>query len=125
MPQKSDLASSWKRTVLLWGPGIILIVATGNLGLVARTIGWTAGLLWLAALCLWNVVRCHRVHCAFTGPFFLLMAVATLLVGSGILSLGPGTWKILGDFIAIGGLSLWLLPELYFGRYWRSETAPH
>jgi hypothetical protein len=61
----------------------------------------------------------------FHRPFFLLMAVATLLVASGILSVGPGTWKILGDFIAIGGLSLWLLPELYFGRYWQSETAPH
>jgi hypothetical protein len=120
---ESDLASSCTRTVLFWGPGVVLITATANLGSWERTIGWTAGLLWLAAFCFWNVARCHRVHCFFTGPFFLLMAVATLLVGSGMLSLGRETWQILADVITIGGVGLWLLPELFWGRYWQSTTA--
>ncbi|HYK63681.1 MAG TPA: hypothetical protein VEY94_01945 [Patescibacteria group bacterium] len=125
MPNKSDLASGCARTALFWGPGIALIVFTAHLGVWARTLGWTAGLLWLAALCLWNAARCRRVHCMFTGPFFLLMAVATLLVGFSGVSFGSATWQILGNTIAIGGVALWLLPELFMGRYWQSRKPAH
>ena len=39
---------------------------TGQLGWWGHTVGWTAGLVWLAIMCLWNSVRCQRVHCMFT-----------------------------------------------------------
>jgi hypothetical protein len=122
MPNESDLASSCTRTVLFWGPGVLLIVLTGNLGGWARTIGWTAGLVWLATFCLWNAARCRRVHCIFTGPFFLMMAAATILAGSGVVSLGRDTWNVLGALVLIGGLSLSIVPELVWGRYWESTT---
>jgi hypothetical protein len=125
MPQESDLASGCTRTLLFWGPGVALIGLTGPLSLYARTLGWTAGLLWLAAFCLWNVARCHRTHCMFTGPFFLLMAVTTVLVGLGVVSFGRETWQILGDVILIGGVGLCFLPEFLWGRYWQSRTPAH
>ncbi|HWD67361.1 MAG TPA: hypothetical protein VG227_05305 [Caulobacteraceae bacterium] len=105
---------------LFWGPGVLLILLTGPLGGWARTLGWTAGLLWLAGLCVWNYARCRRVHCAFTGPFFLVMAGATLTAGAGLWSIGPQTWSVLGDAIAIGGFALCFGPELIWGRYWGS-----
>jgi hypothetical protein len=116
-PAHRDLAASAWRTGVVWGPGVLLIALTGPIGGWPRTLGWTAGLLWLAAFCLWNYARCRRVHCLFTGPFFLAMAVATLLVGFGIFSLGRDTWSILGDVTVAGALVLYCVPEWLWGRY--------
>ena len=53
----------------------------------------------------------------FTGPFFLAMAVVTLLVGFRVFSLGNSTWGLLGNTILIGGIVLCFGPELIWGRY--------
>jgi hypothetical protein len=116
---QKDLASTGARTLLFWGPSVLLIALTSPLGRLLHTIGWTAGLLWLAAMCVWNGARCRRVHCYFTGPFFFAMAVVTLLVGFGVFSLGENTWGLLGNVILIGGIVLCCGPELIWGRYWR------
>lgn len=116
---ENDLASGWVRTAIFWGPGILAIALSAQLGWWGHTIGWTAGLLWLAAACLWNSARCGRVHCMFTGPFFLAMAVVTLLAGFSIISLGRNTWGLLGDAILVGGVALCCGPELIWGRYWQ------
>ncbi len=116
---QNDLASNGARTALFWGPGVLLIALTSPLGRWGHTIGWTAGLLWLAAMCLWNSARCRRVHCIFTGPFFLAMAIVTLLVGFRVFSLGVNTWGVLGNTILIGGVVLCFGSELIWGRYWR------
>jgi len=117
---ENELASSSTRMVIFWGPGVLALVFAAQLGWWGHTIGWTAGLLWLAAICLWNSARCRRVHCIFTGPFFLAMAVVTLLVGFRVFSLGDSAWKLLGDTILIGGIVLCFGSELIWGRYWRS-----
>jgi len=119
---QNDLASTGSRAAFFWGPGVLLLVLTTQLGWWERTMGWTAGLTWLAATCLWNSARCRRVHCMFTGPFFLAMAVLTLLAGFRIISLGESTWNVLGDAILIGGIVLCCGPELIWGRYW--QRAP-
>jgi hypothetical protein len=121
-----DLASSVWRTALIWGPGLLAISLTGPYGGWMRTIGWILGMLWLAAFCLWNAARCRRVHCLFTGPLFLLLAVAGLLTGLGVVSLGPNTWNILNGVFLVGAVVLCCLPELVWGRYWRrSEGQSH
>ena len=78
---QNDLSSTGAKMVIFWGPGVLLLALSGGLGVRARTIAWTAGLMWLAVMCFWNSARCRRVHCMFTGPFFLTMAVITALVG--------------------------------------------
>jgi hypothetical protein len=116
---RKDLTSTSARAALFWGPGVLLLLLTSHLGQRGHTTGWTVGLLWLAAMCAWNSARCHRVHCLFTGPFFLAMAVVTLLVGFGALSLGANTWKLLGNTILVGAVVLCCGSELIWGRYWR------
>jgi hypothetical protein len=122
---ETDLAAFCGRTLLLWSPGVLLIALTGNLALPARTLAWTAGLLWLAGLCLWNVTRCGRVHCMFTGPFFLAMAAVTVLAGFGTVSFGAQTWNLLGAIIFVGAIVLMTVPEWIWGRYSNRAAPPN
>ena len=45
---------------------------------------WAPMLTWMGVACLVNAGRCGRVHCHFTGPFFLVMALASLLFSLGV-----------------------------------------
>jgi hypothetical protein len=121
---KGDLTATTARTLIWWGPGILLIVFTAHRAGLIRSAAWTAGLLWMAGLCLWNLLRCGRVHCMFTGPFFLAMAVVAALAGAGTFSFGGEAWNVLGFAILAGGVALSCVPELIFGRYRsRAETT--
>jgi hypothetical protein len=66
-------------------------------------------------------MRCGRLHCYFTGPFFLLMAVASLLHGFGLVSLGSLGWLWIGLVTLVGGIGLTVVPERIWGQYARGE----
>jgi hypothetical protein len=75
-----DILSSRLRIFLLyWLPAIAIVVA----GVPAISSGWRT-VVWIIALgtmgvaCTVNALRCGRVHCYLTGPFFLLMALIAL-----------------------------------------------
>jgi len=84
-----------------------------------RTAVWATALSIMGIACLANALRCGRVHCYITGPFFLVMAVATLLHGLGILPLGRNGWNVIGLTIVVGAVALCCLPEMFFGKYRR------
>jgi len=94
--KERDLASSFMRALINWGPGILLMIVTGPWGGWVRVLGWAIGLAWLGSMCLLKFARCRRVHCAFTGPFFFALAVLTLLAGVGIVPFTNNTWNLLG-----------------------------
>jgi len=71
----------------------------------------------MGAACLLNAARCGRVHCRFTGPLFIIAAVASLAYGLGFLPLGQSGWKWIGAGTIIGALALGCIPELLLGRY--------
>jgi len=75
----------------------------------------------MGAACLFNVSRCGRVHCRFTGPFFIVSAIASLGYGLGILPLGPSGWNWIGAVTIIGAIALTCIPELILGRYRRNR----
>jgi len=85
-----------------------------------RTLLWTASLGVMGILCLLNASRCGRVHCYFTGPFFILGAVASLGYGLGFLPFGPSGWKWICAIAVVGGIALTCIPELILGRYRRN-----
>ena len=78
---------------------------------------WAPMLTWMGVACLLNARRCGRMHCHFTGPFFLVMALASLLFGLGVLPLGAEGWAWLGGAVVVGWLSLRTTPERLWGRY--------
>ena len=76
-----------------------------------RTALWTVSSAVMGAACLLNAARCGRVHCRFTGPFFILAAIASLAYGLGLLPLGPSGWKWIGAGTIIGACALTLHPR--------------
>jgi hypothetical protein len=76
----------------------------------------------MGVACLFNAFRCGRVHCRFTGPFFILGAFASLGYGLGLLPLGPSGWSWIGLGTIVGAIGLTCLPELFLGRYQQDES---
>ncbi len=114
-----DILSSRLRVFLLyWLPAIAIVVA----GVPAissgwRTVVWTVALGTMGVACIMNALRCGRVHCYLTGPFFLLMALIALSYGLGMLHLRGNGWNLLGLMTLIGAIALWCLPEMLLGKY--------
>jgi hypothetical protein len=100
---------------------IVAIVASGNfnVGLGWRTAVWAASFATIGFGCLVNALRCGRVHCYLTGPFFLIVAAVTLLYGLGIIHLGASGWSTIAVIALAGGVLLCCLPEALFGKYLR------
>ena len=74
--------------------------------------------------CQMNARRCGRRHCYLTGPFFLAMAAAALLHGTGIVPLGDKGFLWLGIVLLVGGYGvLWKLPEYLWGTYVKEKTT--
>ncbi len=112
------LSSRWRVFILYWLPAIAIVVA----GVPAissgwRTVVWTVALGTMGVACIVNALRCGRVHCYITGPFFLLMALIALSYGLGMLHLGGNGWNLLGLIALIGTIALWYLPEMFLGKY--------
>jgi hypothetical protein len=114
-----DILSSRLRVFLLyWLPAIAIVLA----GVPAissgwRTVVWTVALGTMGVACIVNALRCGRVHCYLTGPFFLLMALIALSYGLGMLHVGGNGWNLLGLMTLIGAIALWCLPEMLLGKY--------
>ena len=120
------LASRW-RTAALYGLPSLVLVASGvtiRSNLVTLDIDspwrgaiWAAAMGVMAAACLVNALRCGRIHCYFTGPFLIAMALASLGYGLGALPLGPSGWNIIGMATLVGVVVLMWLPEAVLGKY--------
>src|SRR5215468_10554200 len=111
--------SAW----LLWGaPWVAFAIGSGAPpGL--KTVLWSTSLAFMGVACLINASRCGRVHCRFTGPFFILCAVISLAYGLGLLPFGPSGWKWIGLGTIIGAVGLCCIPELFLGRYRAKDSA--
>lgn len=117
--ESRDILSSRRRVFLLyWLPAIAIVVAgTPAISNGWRTAVWTVALATMGVACMVNALRCGRVHCYLTGPFFLLMALVALSYGLGILRLGGNGWNLLGLITLTGAIALWCLPEMFVGKY--------
>jgi hypothetical protein len=114
------LSSPWLAGAVFCLPAVV-IVLSGNIGIGSRWQAgvWTVCLGVIAAGCLVNALRCGRMHCYFTGPFLILMALASLSYGFGLLPLGDSGWNWIGGVTLGGAVLLGCVPELLFGKYRR------
>lgn len=117
------LSSPWRALAVFCVPAVAIVVA-GSSAFSSRwrTIVWSIALGTMGAACTVNAVRCGRVHCYITGPFFSVMALTTLLYGLGILPLGQSGWNLIGLTILVGGIVLCCLPEMFFGKYRKGQA---
>lgn len=121
------LTNPWLALGLFWVPATaIAVTASTHIGISNgwKTAVWTAALVIMGAACLVNAVHCGRIHCYVTGPFFLLMALVSLLYGLRLLPLGRNAWGLIGIVLLIGAVVLLCLPEMFLGKY-RKGNAPH
>ena len=118
-----DLVARKATAALLWGLPLAAVIVTGAapVGITARTITWTAALLGAGVGCVVNARRSGRLHCHLTGPFFLVLAAASWLHGTGRLSLGDYGWPLIGAALAIGMPLLTFVPERIWGTYGRGR----
>lgn len=122
-----DLVQNSDSMFLLWGlpAAVMLLTVCCSGGGWAVTIGWTLSLVVMGAACVVNARGCGRMHCYFTGPFFLFMAGVSLLHGVQVLSLGPHGWLYIGAALLSGGVLLYFVPERLWGRYRRVRSESH
>jgi len=80
-----------------------------------RTAVWTIALVWTGAACIVNAAQCGRTHCRYTGPFYLVLIVPTLVAGW--TDARMAAWIALAALILIGGKVIWWVSERAWGRY--------
>ena len=112
-----DWAAGRRPALIAWGLPIAALVLAGGLESKAKALVWALALVWMGVACLVNARRCGRLHCYFTGPFFLATAAAALLHGFEVVWFGPDGWRWLGATLIVGAIVLWRGPELIWGRY--------
>jgi hypothetical protein len=119
---RRDILSNAALTALLFWLPITVLVVSGffQFGQGWRTAVWVVALAIMGTSCVINALRCGRVHCYVTGPFFLAMAIVALLYGVGAIPLGTNGWNFIGGAVLIGALILCCLPEAFLGRYRRT-----
>lgn len=120
---RSDWIADSRAFALAWGVPFCALVGALILSHPAKTLVWAAALTWMGVACLVNARRCGRIHCFYTGPFFLLVALVAVLHGYEIVWLGNEGWRWLGMALGIGGGLLWCIPEHLKGKY-VSVTRP-
>lgn len=116
--------ADWARGVrgcLTWGIPIALLLVSPERYFF---IVWPTILTFMGVMCLLNAHRCGRIHCYFTGPFFLVLAGVGLLYGIGVLPLGARGWSKLSLAFLIGSVALLYVPERTLGRY-RHPSSSH
>jgi hypothetical protein len=114
-----DLLANWVATAgFYWLPIAALFASEFfDIGQGWRTAVWVSALSTMGIACLLNARRCGRVHCYATGPFFLLMALATLVYGFGWLPIGRSGWNTIGVVVLVGAVVLRCVPEALLGKY--------
>lgn len=115
------LGSRWA-FLLLWAGPWVLIFASSNTGNLIHTVGWIFSFTVMGGACLGNARRCGRRHCFYTGPLYLLAALASLLYGLHILPLGRNGWNWILGVAVVGSLLACCGLEKLFGKYTTSRS---
>jgi len=111
--EKRDYAQDRKTAFWLW----ILPLSLAILGFVfgsLRNCIWPLALAWMGIACVVNAKSCGRVHCTFTGPLYLLIAIVGICAALGVVNV---SWIWLWATAILGTL-LSFVPEWAGKKYW-------
>jgi len=112
-----DWVADKRRFILAWGLPASVIIATAAMQLTPILTGgiWALTLSWMGFACLKNARQCGRMHCFFSGPYFLISGAAALAIGLQWIQII--TFNALGIFLLVGTPVVCLLPEFAWGTY--------
>ena len=110
-----DLTRGRLSQALLWGFPIAAMLSADFVDLHA--VLWPSALLVMGVACVANAFRCRRMHCYFTGPWFLALAALSLVYGLGVIPLGDEGWRWIGIATLVGAVVFYYVPERLWGRY--------
>jgi hypothetical protein len=113
----SDWLGDRRASLLAWGLPHAALIAGLFLAVPPRAAVWTVALAWMGIACLFNARRCGRTHCRYTGPYYLVMIVPVILLGSGSFSAGVSGWLLLGAVIVGGAALIWRASERARGKF--------
>ena len=113
----TDWAASYRSFARVWGLPILVIVGGSYFADRAQAVIWSLALIWMGIACIANARRCGRVHCRYTGPYYLLLTIPVLLHGFGLVSFGAYGWWILAALMLFGGKVIWWATEAMWGKY--------
>ena len=98
---ETDISRDWlssKRTNLLaWWIPLAIMLAGLFFPVSLQTGAWLIALAWMGAACMLNARRCNRTHCRYTGPYFLLMIVPVMALGTAFDSFASGALRATGE----------------------------
>lgn len=119
MPENehNDLLTNRVSRFLFWQLPWLAFIVGLFVGPLLRTFLWTGAFTIAGLACLKNALQCGRVHCYFTGPFYLLMAAISFAYGVGLLSFGSDGWGNIAISVLFGALILRYVPERIMGQY--------
>jgi hypothetical protein len=103
--------------VLLYGGGLLL----GTAWPAVLRFSDTMLLLALAGACFVNFARNRTLHCAITGPLFLLAALAAAAIEAGAWTLD---WSVLWGVVLVGVGVAFLIEWRTVGRASTASNAP-
>ena len=112
-----DWAGNARTFTIAWGLPLTAIIVASLFEVPARTAIWTIALTWMGLACLSNAKRCGRTHCRYTGPYYLLLIIPVMMLGTGLLPPVSYGWWVLGLAILLGGKMIWWLTEVRWGKY--------
>ena len=99
-------------TLLLWCLAILALIVGGSWSSMRPWL-WIPALLVMGIACMANAARCGRVHCYFTGPFYLLAAAYVALAEFYLVPMNPN--RFLGAVLLLTLLAY--LTEFPLGKY--------
>ncbi len=116
----NDLVAKPTSFLLAWGIPLLILFsmnfAQGIIPIEAIILIMVGLLAWMGLGCILNARRCHRRHCYYSGPIFLIGAAGVLLVGFKVISIGPdGLFYIVNGTVVL--VALTFVSELIWGKY--------
>ena len=110
-----DWLGSVPISVLAWWLPKAAILAGLFVPVSVRAVIWIIALTWMGTACILNARQCNRTHCRYTGPYYLVMIVPTLVLR--IISAGIFEWMLLAALVLGGSWLIWWVTERAWGKF--------
>ena len=112
-----DWLGSTHTSLLAWWMPKAAILAGLLVPVSVRAVTWIIALIWMGTACILNARRCNRTHCRYTGPYYLVMIVPVIALGTGLVTVGILGWVCLGVIILGGSGLIWWATERAWGKF--------